>query len=530
MSHLFFIHLVSQLLLYITKLMNQFTKISITLIILFTIAKSGIAQNPDIKRTYHWHFGIGAGLDFSSGTPVSTTTNPMTVDTLNGEWMEGTASVSDTCGNLLFYTDGNTVWNSNNQIMQNGTGLLGNRSSTQSALIVPQPGNDSIYYIFTTDDDGNVGANGLRYSIVNINLNAGLGAIIQKNVLLYAPAGEKLTATYHANGSDMWILSVNRYPSGPPPDTTYQYYAYLLTAGGINPPIISPSAVHPHKFLYGYIRFSTLGDKVVTVFNTGFQDTLEFRQFDNATGLLYNPIILQPEYYSYGDSIVGGYGLCFSADDSKLYYSFTGFYNDGNEVFDYFSKIYQYDVSVYDSAIISSSKIMIQKSDSTTNLLPTYYALQNGADGYIYISVINFQQPYYPDTIALIANPNLSGAACNFIGNGVAIGGMSHAGLPNFVDSYFNSSWVQGCTTGVSEIEDKVPYKLYPNPANDFIMIESTKSFTIKLFNINGILLNSTHVKHNLYKLDVSSYNNGIYLIQIISNNEYYSHKLIINH
>ncbi|MBL1181499.1 MAG: hypothetical protein HND27_10395, partial [Bacteroidetes bacterium] len=32
------------------------------------------AQNPDIKRTMHWYFGYGAGLDFSSGTAVADTT------------------------------------------------------------------------------------------------------------------------------------------------------------------------------------------------------------------------------------------------------------------------------------------------------------------------------------------------------------------------------------------------------------------------------------------------------------------------
>ena len=104
------------------------------------------SQNPDIRRTYHWHFGSGAGLDFSSGTPVPEA-NAMISDVAMGEAQEGTASISDTCGNLLFYTDGDTVWNRNNQVMPNGTGMTGCWSSTQSSLIVPQPGNDSLFYI-----------------------------------------------------------------------------------------------------------------------------------------------------------------------------------------------------------------------------------------------------------------------------------------------------------------------------------------------------------------------------------------------
>ena len=62
---------------------------------------------------------------------------------------EGSSSISDSNGQLLFYTDGVTVWDKNNAVMQNGTGLMGNGSSTQSALIVPCTCDK--YFIFTTD-------------------------------------------------------------------------------------------------------------------------------------------------------------------------------------------------------------------------------------------------------------------------------------------------------------------------------------------------------------------------------------------
>ncbi|MBI2967078.1 MAG: hypothetical protein HYY40_04610, partial [Bacteroidetes bacterium] len=269
------------------------------------------AQNPDIKRTYHWYFGEKAGLDFSSGSPVPIVNSAMTAE-------EGCASISDTCGELLFYTDGDTVWNKNNQPMPNGTGLMGCGSSTQSSLIVPQPGNDSIYYIFTTDCIENNGTSGLRYSVVNINMSGGYGSVIQTNILLYAPSSEKLAATYHANGTDIWILSVNRYPPGPPPDTTMQYYAYLLTASGINiNPIISPSSIKPHKGYYTYLTFSHQGNKIINNWQVGSlgADSLEIFDFNKNTGALSNLIRIHQ------DSLEGVYGLVFSSDDSKLYAS-----------------------------------------------------------------------------------------------------------------------------------------------------------------------------------------------------------------
>jgi hypothetical protein len=41
--------------------------------------------------------------------------------------------------------------------MANGYGLLG-RSSTQSAIIVPQPRNPYVYYIFTVDEPNELNA------------------------------------------------------------------------------------------------------------------------------------------------------------------------------------------------------------------------------------------------------------------------------------------------------------------------------------------------------------------------------------
>lgn len=89
-----------------------------------------------------WYFGENAGLDFNNGAPVAITNGQLVTD-------EGCATISNATGQLLFYTDGVTVYNRNHSIMLNGTGLLGHASSTQSATIIPQPGTTHLYYIFT---------------------------------------------------------------------------------------------------------------------------------------------------------------------------------------------------------------------------------------------------------------------------------------------------------------------------------------------------------------------------------------------
>ena len=90
---------------------------------------------------------------------------------------EPMATISDESGKLLFYTNGGLVWNSNNDTMLNGTGLPTNYSSTNGVLIIPYPEHDSLYYIFTLGNQPD-------YSIVNMNLDAGKGAITKKNIPL----------------------------------------------------------------------------------------------------------------------------------------------------------------------------------------------------------------------------------------------------------------------------------------------------------------------------------------------------------
>ena len=93
------------------------------------------------NETKKWCFGNKAALDFMTSPPTAFTSS------INAG--EGCSSIADANGNLLFYTDGVTIFNANHSIMANGTGLLGSsyQSTSQGALIVKQPGSATIYYV-----------------------------------------------------------------------------------------------------------------------------------------------------------------------------------------------------------------------------------------------------------------------------------------------------------------------------------------------------------------------------------------------
>ena len=123
----------------------------------------------------NWLFGENLWVQFNNGVPEEKKGSAMVA-------MKGSASVSDSLLNLLFYTNGATVWNSEHLIMVGGSGLLGSDSSTQSSLIIPHPGNNYQYYLFTTTGNRWVGWDkshppGLRYHIIDMRRSNGLGTV-----------------------------------------------------------------------------------------------------------------------------------------------------------------------------------------------------------------------------------------------------------------------------------------------------------------------------------------------------------------
>ncbi|HOH91585.1 MAG TPA: hypothetical protein PKV61_08800, partial [Bacteroidales bacterium] len=173
------------------------------------------------------YFGNYAGVSFASGEPVALLDGALNTS-------EGVATISNSSGLLLFYIDGQTIWNRNHQIMSNGTGLWGHSSSTQSGVVVKKPGNNTLYYVFTMDQVATGGIHGVSYSIVDMNLEGGLGAVTIKNIEIVSNSNctEKITAVKHTNGMDIWVITHGW--------NNNQFLAFLVTNSGINTtPIIS---------------------------------------------------------------------------------------------------------------------------------------------------------------------------------------------------------------------------------------------------------------------------------------------------
>jgi len=76
-------------------------------------------------------------------------------------------------------------------------------------------------------------------------------------------------------------------------------------------------------------------------------------------------------------------------------------------------------------------------------------------------------------------------------------------------------------------------FKLYPNPSNNYFIIElntvNQQSFKLKTTNLQGQIIKSKVLFEQINNIDVSDLQNGIYIIEITNNENTYYNKLIIN-
>ncbi|MDN3493440.1 T9SS type B sorting domain-containing protein [Winogradskyella bathintestinalis] len=433
----------------------------------------------------YWYFGQNAGLQFNA---QSGTVTPLSNGQINT--LEGCTSISDTDGNLLFYSDGQTVWNSNHQIMSNGdyfggTGLLGDPSSTSSGLIVPKPNDPNKYYLFTVDEPHHNNAstypnqftgnyegggtvptqddgynNGFNYSLIDMTLNGGLGdvdtVVKNKHLVTYDPSipieskykcSEKITAVRAEDCSSFWIIT----------HFGDKFYAFKIDENGVNEtPVIStvgpniPISGYRRNAL-GYLKASPDASKLIAA-NYGYAVTaganaagsVDLFNFNNETGIVSNHLEL------YGpQNNASPYGVEFSAENRKVYATLS----EGDAGFET-SHVIQWDLETTD---IPNSAQVIHSSNTISA-----GALQLGIDRRIYRAQLSyFGNQSISKYLGVITNPEADGIAANYNPQGIFLDingsnqNVSRLGLPPFIQSLFNSE-IDIIKNGISTTELKL--------------------------------------------------------------------------
>jgi gliding motility-associated-like protein len=370
------------------------------LLILFTLF---LGQAQAQLQNSHWTFGYNCWVDFTGGIPVGNGASAIYSN-------EQCATVSnEATGQLLFYSDGQSVWDANHTVMPNGLNLFGGAflSSTQGPLIVPFPEDNSKYYVFTLDDleyDIPQLDNGLRYTVVDMNQNNGMGAVdpLQKNVFLTNFLTEKITVVRSEYIRGYWVIVHKRESN--------QFLAYKVDGCGVDPiPVISNvgtellganSTFDPRMPFYGSMKASNAGDRIAMPIDDS--KFIDFYSFDAASGQLFNPITVEVTDNTPA-SPIRKYGCSFSPDGSMFYYT--------NNI-----SVYQLKLTAYDSLSIATSHTLIATPANST------FQIEEGLDGKLYVAIGG------SNVLDVINSPNSS--FCNYTSNALSINGLVLLGLP----------------------------------------------------------------------------------------------------
>lgn len=405
------------------------------------------------RINYNWLFGKNAGISFN---PIILGNKPI-IFSGGMVTQEGSSSISNQIGELLFYTNGETVYTSGNTIMVNGTGLSSSGTSTQSVIIVPKPDSNK-YYIFTTDYNGS--PNGFEYSIVNMDLQNGNGEVEAKNIkLINSPITEKVTACNNMNDESYWVIT---HTSG---DSTY--YSFNLSSSGLAGPIVS-NIGSVHNTARGYMKTSPDSTKLISLLYD--EDVIDILDFESSAGTLSNLITITGMTFN-----VGPYGLEFSSDSSKFYVT------DGAG-----EKVYQFDLS-YTSATDMVENVITVADISGSTL----GALQMGPDERIYVA------DYNNTNLHIIHRPNGLGVQCNFEVDSISLtsttitGTSSYWGLPNVVTT--KSLSCDRCVYITPKSRTGFEFDLLVNDVNDIINTNKLSYYgEIYKYNQNSMVFNTS--------------------------------------
>lgn len=425
-------------------------------------------------------------------------------------------SISDAAGHLLCFSNGENIYSRNRQVMENGLDFFpksnGNQYTfSQSYILLPIPDEpNKVIYIYGDPNflnEGNtIGYTTLYGAIADMGLNGGLGSIVQRELALGTDTTTvgHITAVRHGNGRDWWVL-IPRFEG----DT---FYKYLLTPDGLKAmgKQISPSTT----WGFGQVVFSPDGQWYGRynwhgIIPDSSYSTFDLYRFDRCTGLLGEHIT--KTYSTDGTKGKSG-GIAFSNSSRYLYVS-------------RWDSIFQYDLQAPD--ILASEEVVAVYDGFLADFnRPTrFFTLLLAPDKKIYCSVSNVNSRY----LHVIENPDLPGPACNVQQHAIHLPVFNNNLLPN-MPYYRLYDWegspcdtlgINGPPTSVRPLVNSPHLRLYPNPAQGWIVLDSentpTQPLRMRFHDAQGrLVLEYRHPElGRSHRFDIEALQPGYYLLEI---------------
>jgi len=487
-----------------------------------------------IRQGNIWMIADSVGLDFNFDPP-----KPFLAPVGFPDWV--VATLCDTLGRLKYFdkvqnTSDQLVMNRDSQWIPSTFNPIGHYKSMN--FFLPFTGTTITSYV-SFENEGNqnyYGYANVYYSRLNNTLNQGKGNWINSMNLLVTNYDSirrlGVGLTRHANGRDWWMVA-HRFGD----DT---FYVMLATPDTMT--MVHRQRIGSDNCIYittpnapaniGEIVFSKDGTRVI---NANAEGLAEIFDFDRCTGLLSNPLLIEPP-----DSTKGYWNVCFSPNGRYVYASQA----DG----------------------ITFTLNLVQYDLQSTNPALNKVTLFSGAfdhEGFKYLRLGPNDKIYalpecgsssgnpctHLDTsrFSIIHSPDSGGIMCNFILNDLTIGRWIKPNWPNMAPNYDlgpidgSPCDTLGIDTRPADPDTTVKIntflwpeelRIYPNPVEDILTLESRGNLHLHacmVYDMQGrVVLSEKNLQgKDQWKWQVQSVPPGQYIVEVYTDQGVFRKKLV---
>ncbi len=423
------------------------------------------------------------------------------------------ASMVDSLGKLIFYTNGCYIANALGDTMENGAGINPGEMNDWTcgtsgyvapfgAMAIPFPGSNSKYILL------HIGVNyalekkltygPFYYSLIDMTANGGLGKVVSKNNILADKRNlAPFSAVRHGNGRDWWVVV--------PEYGTNAYHRFLISSTGVHVSEIQHIGETISCRYIGTGAFSLQGNQYARQHSCG----IFINSFDRCSGLFSNP-----RHIPFPPNAFGGGGIAFTPDGSKIL------------------------ASTQMSVMAVNLKTLPPTLDTIVDflsLLGTSLGLfQYGGDGKLYLSTMGRGSYYHVCT-----KPEDPTGNIGFQFRGLALPVQNMRTLPNLPNYRLYDFQGSPCDTlgiSVSTFEEStvdLSVRTSPNPASNRVNIQWEKvTFSVlSLYDMTGnrLIFQPIEEHQSTVELDISNLVSGIYCIVLQnSSGMHYSKVLVV--
>jgi hypothetical protein len=78
---------------------------------------------------------------------------------------------------------------------------------------------------------------------------------------------------------------------------------------------------------------------------------------------------------------------------------------------------------------------------------------------------------------------------------------------------------LQTCAVGVNSIDNNSSINIFPNPSTGIINVKGAENSTIEILNSLGVVVKTINNTSNMEAVNLSGFENGTYIVRVITNN-----------